>query len=70
MERSTLTVAEAAQYIGVSQDTMYNMVRENQIPYARARRRILFRKATLDDWLAKQEGYETNLAEVIQMGAR
>lgn len=67
MERSTLTVAEAAQYIGVSQDTMYNMVRENQIPNARARRRILFRKKTLDDWLAMQEGYENNLAQVIQM---
>jgi excisionase family DNA binding protein len=60
MERSTLTVKEAAQYIGVSQDTMYTMVREDEVPHVRVRRRILFRKASLDDWMTKQEsGQET-----------
>jgi excisionase family DNA binding protein len=63
MQRSTLTVVEAAYYIGVSEDTIYNAVRENKIPHARARHRIIFHKSTLNVWLAKQEGYNTSLAD-------
>ncbi|ARF67074.1 DNA-binding protein [Paenibacillus larvae subsp. pulvifaciens] len=55
MERSTLTVLEVAAYIGVSDDTIYSMVREKQIPYVRVRRRILFRKETIDAWMSQQE---------------
>ncbi|GAB7387420.1 hypothetical protein BSNK01_12560 [Bacillaceae bacterium] len=54
-QRVTLTVAEAAAYIGVCEDTIYTMVREKQIPHIRVRRRIFFRKESLDRWMAEQE---------------
>lgn len=53
--RTTLTVREAAERLGVHEDTIYNMVKSKQIPHIRARRRILFRAETLDQWMAQQE---------------
>lgn len=50
-----MTVQEAADYLGVSTDTIYNMVREKQIPHIRVRRRIFFRIDTLDIWLKEME---------------
>lgn len=53
--RATLTVREAAERLGVHEDTIYNMVKAKQIPHVRARRRILFRAETLDSWMSQQE---------------
>ncbi|GIM44454.1 hypothetical protein DNHGIG_00030 [Collibacillus ludicampi] len=55
MTRVTMTVQEVAQYIGVCEDTIYNMVREKKIPHMRARRRIFFRKDSIDAWMEQQE---------------
>ncbi|CAF1870871.1 DNA binding domain, excisionase family [Bacillus subtilis] len=33
MSRNTMTVQEAAEYIGVHHDTIYTMVREKEIPH-------------------------------------
>ncbi|MBT2680021.1 helix-turn-helix domain-containing protein [Bacillus sp. ISL-35] len=55
MERHTLTAQEVAQYIGVHLDTIYNMVREKQIPHVRVRRRIIFSKETINAWMRDQE---------------
>jgi excisionase family DNA binding protein len=55
MERATLTVAEVSQLIGVSQDSIYTMVREKQIPHVRVRTRILFRKETIHGWMRQLE---------------
>ena len=54
-ERVTMTVLEAASYLGVSDDTIYEMVRRKEIPHFRMRRRILFRRNTLDAWMSRQE---------------
>jgi len=55
MQRKTLTVNEVADYIGVHPDTIYNMVREKQIPHVRVRRRIFFTVEAIDRWLDMQE---------------
>jgi excisionase family DNA binding protein len=55
MQRQTITVKEAAEYIGVSKDTIYEMVRRKEIPHSRAFRRILFRIEALDRWMNEQE---------------
>ncbi|MEC1155674.1 helix-turn-helix domain-containing protein [Cytobacillus horneckiae] len=55
MKRKTLTVHEVADYIGVSIDTIYTMVREKQIPHVRVRRRIFFSIETIDSWMKDQE---------------
>lgn len=51
MTKITLTVAEAAELIGVSQTTVYTMAREKQIPHTRVRGRILFHRDVLEIWL-------------------
>lgn len=53
MER--LTVKEAAEYLGVSRDSIYKMVREKQIPHFRIRSTILFSQKAIDDWIKEQE---------------
>lgn len=53
--RATMTVKEAAEYIGVHADTIYTMVREKEIPHFRVRRRIFFSRETLDSWMREQE---------------
>ncbi|MEC0093421.1 excisionase family DNA-binding protein [Paenibacillus macquariensis] len=46
-----LSVIELSEMLAVSTDSIYMMVRENQIPHVRVRRRILFHKETIEDWL-------------------
>jgi len=49
--KKVLSVAELSDYLGVSPDCIYTMVRENQIPHIRIRRRILFYRESIDSWL-------------------
>ncbi|WP_438446832.1 helix-turn-helix domain-containing protein [Gorillibacterium sp. sgz5001074] len=53
--RETLTAKEAAAIIGICEDTLYEMVRQKQIPHFRVRRRILFRHQTLLKWMESLE---------------
>lgn len=55
MQRRTIKVAEAAEYIGVSKDTIYKLVREGEIPHIRLGKRILFRIESLEAWLQERE---------------
>lgn len=61
MTKQTMTVAEAASYIGVSKDLIYQSVRENSIPNIKLGRRILFRKSALDNWMDQQESDSTKM---------
>lgn len=53
MER--FTTKEVAEYLGVSVDSIYKMVREKEIPHFRVRRTILFSKKAIDSWVEQQE---------------
>ncbi|PGA71742.1 helix-turn-helix domain-containing protein [Bacillus pseudomycoides] len=55
MDRRTITAVEAAEYLGVSKDLIYNMVKVGQLPFIRIGRRILFRVETLECWMQNQE---------------
>ena len=55
MDKQTITVKEAAAYIGVSKDLVYQLVRERKVPHLRLSHRILFRKEALHRWLTTQE---------------
>ena len=44
IKRSTLTVHEVAEYLGVSSDMIYILCREKRIVHFRIGRRILFKK--------------------------
>jgi len=54
IKRSTLTVTEIAEYIGLSSDMIYILCREKRIPHIRIGRRILFKRAAIDEWLENQ----------------
>nr|WP_214631147.1 helix-turn-helix domain-containing protein [Paenibacillus agaridevorans] len=45
------SVLELSEYLGVSTDSIYTMVRENQIPFVRIRRRILFYRESINAWI-------------------
>lgn len=48
-------VKDAAEYLGVCADTIYTMVKKSEIPHFRLRRRIMFSKSSIDQWIAEQE---------------
>lgn len=52
----TLDVKEAAALLGVSTACIYNMVRENQIPHIRIRKRVLFHRDKVESWLKGEAG--------------
>lgn len=60
MQRQTITAKEAADYIGVSKDTIYDLSRKKKIPCVRVGKRILFRREALDKWMDEQEAESVN----------
>lgn len=55
MEGESMSVKTAAQYLGVSAWTVYDMVRKSEIPHMRVRSRVLFQKNSLDKWRNSKE---------------
>ena len=55
VQRTTLTMKEAAEYLGISYWLITQLVRIKQIPCSRVGKRILFRKEALDIYLSKKE---------------
>ncbi len=51
IEKITLEVKEVSALIGVSQTTIYAMVREGQIPFRKIRGRILFSREVIEAWV-------------------
>lgn len=51
IKRSTLTTIEIATYLGISQDLIFKMVRQKEIPHFRIGRRILFKKEAIEKWI-------------------
>lgn len=60
IKRSTLTVKEVAEYLGISSDMVYILCREKRIAHFRIGTRILFKKEAIDRWIEQQmiEGFE------------
>ena len=54
-ERTTLTMKETAEYLGVSYWLVNQLVRRKQIPCARVGGRVLFRVQALDEYLKEKE---------------
>ncbi len=55
MSRSTLTAKEAAKYLGISYWLCLEMCKRGEVPHIRAGSRVLFRRESLDQWMAAQE---------------
>ena len=55
VERTTLTMKETAEYLGISYWLVNQLVRREQIPCARVSGRVLFRVQALDEYLKEKE---------------
>lgn len=57
-----LTVAEVAEYLRVKPRTVYQWVWRRRIPFLKAGATVRFRRAEIDEWLARRNRKETRLA--------
>ena len=55
VERTTLTMKETAEYLGISYWLVNQLLRRKQIPCARVGGRVLFRVQALDEYLKEKE---------------
>ena len=55
VERTTLTMEEVAEYLGISYWLVVQLVRKNELPHFRVGGRILFRKKVIDNFMEEQE---------------
>ena len=53
----TLTVSEAAELIGISKPSMYEVVRTGKVRSVNVGKKILISRQSLMDWLKKGENY-------------
>ena len=55
VQRTTLTMKEAAEYLGISYWLINQLVRRRQIPCSKVGGRFLFRVQALDEYLNRKE---------------
>lgn len=62
MEDRWLSVAEIAEYLGVTRDSVYRWIDSRNMPSHRVGRRWKFRKEEIDEWV-RSGGADDRLAE-------
>lgn len=55
MDESWITTAEAAEYLGVHQNTLYRLVKENKVPYGKIGKSLRFKKSQMDEFMKKDD---------------
>lgn len=55
VKRITLTMREAADYLGISYWLINQLVKKKQIPYSKVGGKFLFRVKGLDEYLCEKE---------------
>ena len=58
-------IQEAAQYLQVARQTLYNLVSRKEIPYLKAGKSLRFRKSELDEWLLDGAGRSKPVKETV-----
>ncbi|MGI6513509.1 MAG: excisionase family DNA-binding protein [Syntrophomonadales bacterium] len=53
--RNTMRAREAARFLGISYWKLLDMAKRGEIPHVRVGKLVLFRRNTLEGWLANQE---------------
>ena len=54
--REVMDIRQAADYLGISGDTLYRYASEDFVPAFKLGNRWRFRKSLLDDWMDRQSG--------------
>ena len=60
VQRTTLTMKEAAEYLGISYWLINKLVRKKQIPCSKVGGKFLFRVQVLDEYLSNKEHESVN----------
>ncbi len=60
VQRTTLTMKEAAEYLGISYWLINQLVRKKQIPCSKVGGKFLFRVQALDEYLSNKEQESIN----------
>ena len=60
VQRSTLTMKEAAEYLGISYWLINQLVRRKEIPCSKVGGKFLFRVQVLDEYLSTKEEESVN----------
>jgi excisionase family DNA binding protein len=68
--RATMTAKPAAKYIGISYWKLLELAKAGRVPHVRIDGRILFRRESLDQWLAAQEQASLKKVEPAVRGIR
>lgn len=67
--REVMDIRQAADYLGISPDTLYKYASESFIPAFKLGNRWRFKKSRLDDWMDQQSGGAPQV-EVKEVKAR
>ena len=59
-ERKAYNVTRVAEMLGVSVDTVYELVRGNRIPHKRLGRRIIIPASAFDEWLNDTDEWQSS----------
>ena len=57
LNRILITVKEVSELLGVSLNTVYTMVRNNEIPYIKIRGKVMFNRNIIEDWTKNPQKY-------------
>ena len=60
VQRTTLTMKEAAEYLGISYWLINQLVRRKEIPCSKVGGKFLFRVQVLDEYLSTKEQQSVN----------
>lgn len=61
IQKTTLTMKEASEYLGISYWLVNQLVKRKQIPFSKVGGKFLFRIKALDDYLSEKEKTSMNL---------
>lgn len=66
--RETIRAKEAAEMLGVSEWVIYDWARRKIIPHIKVGKRVLFRRASILQWLDEQEAASLVQPEPVDSG--
>lgn len=62
--REVMDIRQAAEYLGISSDTLYRYASEGFVPAFKLGNRWRFRKSLLDGWMDEKSGVTSHAADV------
>ncbi len=69
--REVMDIRQAAEYLGISGDTLYRYASEGFVPAFKLGNRWRFRKSLLDGWMDEKSGVKAaSVPEVVEPGQK